>query len=586
MSETAVTSTPSQLPGDDPPRAATSAAIFLFALLVRFLNLSLLSRSPAFDFKIGDAARYDAWGAEIAAGNWIGEGVFYQAPLYPYFLGTIYTVFGNDIGVVRNIQALIGAVSCVLLANAAWNLFDRRAGIAAGVVMACYVPSLFLETLLQKTILDLFFVCLILWLVSVIIANCKRDGRIWIALGVAIGGLCLTRENALALIPVFGLWSLLHRPNSEAAKADRERAPFWRSRWIRCAMLCGGLALMLLPVAVRNYVVGGEFHLTTSQLGPNFYIGNHPGASGFYQPLKPGRGDARYEQADAVAIATEAAGRPLTGAEVSSHFLDQSLSFIRDRPLEWLTLMGRKLLLSVNATEIIDTEDQYTAQQWSPLMRVLGWVFHFGLLAPLGLIGMWRCRSRLSQWWVLYAMAGVFLLTLVFFFVFGRYRFPVVPILILFAAPVIDAVALWLPALFGRADFDSLGSAWRANRWTIFAAAALFAVTLIPMVDVRPARATTFNNFGIQMLMRRDLESAETYFNRSLEIQPNNALTLNSMGVLHRERGDVDAARAYFERAVEIEPALETARQNLESLDAPEGGRENGVSGSESRPGF
>ena len=583
MSGTAVASTPNPASQTGQPRAVTSVAIFLFALLVRFLNLSLLSRSPAFDFKIGDAARYDAWGADIAAGNWIGEGVFYQAPLYPYFLGSIYTVFGHDIGVVRNIQAFIGAVSCVLLANAAWNLFDRRAGIAAGVVMACYVPSLFLETLLQKTILDLFFVCLILWLVSVIIGNRKRDWQFWFAIGAAIGGLCLTRENALALIPVFGVWSLLCWPRPNPFGKNKN---LWPDQAWQCGMLCCGLTLMLLPVAVRNYVVGGEFHLTTSQLGPNFYIGNHPGASGFYQPLKPGRGDARYEQADAVAIATEATGRPLTGAEVSGYFLDQSISFIRDKPLEWLSLMGRKALLSINATEIIDTEDQYTAQQWSPLMRVLGGVFHFGLLAPLGMIGMWRCRSHFLEWWVLYAMAGVFMLTLVCFFVFGRYRFPVVPILILFAAPVVSGVMLWLYGMTRRSDSLSPGTTWRTNGWAVVVAMMLFAVTLIPIVDVRPARATTYNNFGIQMLMRRDYDSAESYFNQSLEIDPDNALTLNSMGVLNRERGDVATARSYFERAIEIEPDLETARRNLESLDVTERARETEASGSESRQDF
>ena len=34
---------------------------------------------------MGDAQSYHAWAQEIAAGNWIGDDVFYQAPLYPYF---------------------------------------------------------------------------------------------------------------------------------------------------------------------------------------------------------------------------------------------------------------------------------------------------------------------------------------------------------------------------------------------------------------------------------------------------------------------------------------------------------------------
>src|SRR5207244_12835752 len=47
-----------------------------------------------------------------------------------------------------------------------------------------------------------------------------------------------------------------------------------------------GVALLLLPVVVRNSVVGGGFYLTTSQFGPNFFIGNHAGANGTYQSLR------------------------------------------------------------------------------------------------------------------------------------------------------------------------------------------------------------------------------------------------------------------------------------------------------------
>ena len=51
----------------------------------------------------------------------------------------------------------------------------------------------------------------------------------------------------------------------------------------------GGAALVLLPVGLRNLAVGGEFHLTKSQFGPNFYIGNGPQADGGYVALREGR---------------------------------------------------------------------------------------------------------------------------------------------------------------------------------------------------------------------------------------------------------------------------------------------------------
>ena len=59
------------------------------------------------------------------------EGVFYQAPLYPYFLALVYSVFGDGVATLRFIQAVIGAGSCVLLAAAGMALFGHW-GVVAG----------------------------------------------------------------------------------------------------------------------------------------------------------------------------------------------------------------------------------------------------------------------------------------------------------------------------------------------------------------------------------------------------------------------------------------------------------------------
>ena len=55
--------------------------------------------------------------------------------------------------------------------------------------------------------------------------------------------------------------------------------------------------------------VGGGFYVTTSQFGPNFYIGNNPGADGTYQSLRFGRGAPEYERQDATELAERALGR-------------------------------------------------------------------------------------------------------------------------------------------------------------------------------------------------------------------------------------------------------------------------------------
>src|ERR1041385_5639660 len=140
----------------------TLVGVWLFALAVRlvyfweiksaFLNLPLM----------GDAASYDPWACDVAAGNWLGHEVFYQAPLYPYFLGMLYWLVGHDIWIVRIVQIVLGATSCVLLAVAGRSFFSSPAGLLAGILLAINPLAIFFDGLIQKSVLDLFFMCLLL----------------------------------------------------------------------------------------------------------------------------------------------------------------------------------------------------------------------------------------------------------------------------------------------------------------------------------------------------------------------------------------------------------------------------------------
>src|SRR5262245_37458863 len=100
--------------------------VFLLAFSLRLVHVWQIRRSPFFDVLLGDAHGYDEWARRIAAGEWIGRDVFYQAPLYPYFLGSVYRLIGHNLFAVRLIQAAIGAASCMLLALAGQQFFSSR----------------------------------------------------------------------------------------------------------------------------------------------------------------------------------------------------------------------------------------------------------------------------------------------------------------------------------------------------------------------------------------------------------------------------------------------------------------------------
>ena len=64
---------------------------------------------------IMDARDYDQMAQQIAAGNIMRHQAFFMGPLYPYFLGLIYTLFGRDFTLVRVIHAA-GSATTVMLA--------------------------------------------------------------------------------------------------------------------------------------------------------------------------------------------------------------------------------------------------------------------------------------------------------------------------------------------------------------------------------------------------------------------------------------------------------------------------------------
>jgi tetratricopeptide (TPR) repeat protein len=464
--------------------------VWLTAFGLRCLYLWQISDAPFYPLRIGDAEAYHLWAARIAAGDWLGHDVFYQAPLYPYFLAVLYHVFGDAVTVVRLIQAGIGATSCAVLALAGRRLLGRG-GELAGLLLAIYPAAIFLDGLLDKSSLVTFFTCALI----AAVASSRRAGRHWLATGIILGLLTLTRENALLLAVPIVCWLWFGPPDSASNKRTAALA------------FAGGCAIVLLPIAARNFAVGGDIVLTTSQLGPNFYIGNHAAATGTYEPLVVGHGSAADERQDATRLAEEASGRALTPAEVSTFWTRRALEDIRSHPRDWFALLGRKLALTFNAREVADTESQSVYAEWGPLLRVLR-PFNFGLLFAVAVIGIVLGTPSWSKSWCLYAMAGTYAASVIAFYVFARYRFPLVPFLAVPAAAAILAVRA------RRASPRILVAA-------VVAASVAAAFSHLPLENERAARAAFY--FDIGATMARDAGSREQamgFYMRALQEAP------------------------------------------------------------------
>jgi tetratricopeptide (TPR) repeat protein len=505
------------------------------ALAIRLAHLFLLRSTPLFAVLIGDSLQYDTWAQQIAAGDWLGTDVFYQSPLYPYLLGTFYAVAGHEVFAVRVGQAVLGAVSVVLLATAGRRYFDARTGLIAGAMLAIYPPAIFFDGLIQKSSLDLFLISILLAMLGLCL---HRPQRRWLLFaGAALGALALNRENARVLYPVMALWLF--------TEARQRSVPLGSS--VRAVLLfTAGLAIVVLPVAIRNAYVGGEFLISTAQSGPNFYIGNRLGATGTYHALVEGRGDAPYEREDATRLAREATGRPLSAGEVSDYWWHRAFDEIRQDPASWLRLVARKTVLTVAAAEPLDTEslDAYARASW--VLRLLRW-FTFGVLLALAVPGVWITRVRWRRLWILHASFVVLALSVVMFYVFARYRYPLVPVAMLFAAA-------------GLARLSSFRETPR--EWAAVAGLSL-AVGIALHLPVQPSSDETYLNYGGELVRRGRAADAIPLLEQAVRNAPDRSDARLSLALALQQTGQTARALDELRTAVKIEPASAAVHAGL-----------------------
>ena len=522
--------------------------VFAAAFAVRLLYLAEFRRSPFFSLLLGDSDSYDRWAQGLAAGDWIGKVVFYQSPLYPYLLGVLYEIVGRDLFVARLFQGLAGAAGCALIAFTAARVFGPREGLVSGLLLAVYAPAIFYDSLIQKTSLDFLLSSALVCLVAV--PAMSFSSRRFFAIGLVLGAICLNRENALLLVPLLLFWAWRKEP-------ARRQPVLW---------LLLGFGLVIAPVTARNWAVGRELVLTTSQFGPNLYIGNNPDADGYYKPLLPGRGSPEFEQRDAIALAENALGRSLNHTEVSHYWQRRAWSWIQQHPGRWLELTGRRFLLFWNALEAMDTEDLGTHAEHSALLRFTRLAFHFGLLAPLAFLGIWLTRSRWREFGVFLGILGIYALSVSLFFVIGRYRYPLVPILALFVGPAVVHLAVRL----------------RERDWRGLAPAAALlaglAVTMnLPLGSAAEMGALTRSNYARTLLELGKGDEAIALYREALDLSPGAPRLLSALGTALAERGSVAEAQPYLEQALGAEPGLAAAHNSLGTVYSAAAQRERAI---------
>lgn len=386
------------------PAASVPATIFVLALIVLALAVRLAFTISHQAPLVSDSREYDqlAWNLARTGHYEIdGSPTAYRPPGYPAFIASIYALVGHHPTAALVAQAMLDSLTAVLL----YDILRRRnrgAAMAAGIAWAIFPAAvLFSSTLLSESLLT-FGLVLFTWLVAR-----DRVRTDWAA-GALLGALLLIKPMLMLVFAAFIPLALVKRPSARPATRI--------------------LAVAIIPVIawmLRNLLVIGSPVLTTS-VGVNLLVGNNAHATGGYMAVAAADADAPTgsERDD-----DRAAGRRAFAA-IAANPVHAFMTAVRK--VAYLASSDAELAAGTfgRAEDGARMRDRYrSVPGW--LRSVVNTPTAVALL--LGILGLATSADAIEER-VFHALLGATIISCVVFFGSSRFRFPLMPFLILFGS--------------------------------------------------------------------------------------------------------------------------------------------------------
>lgn len=384
--------------------------IFSIAITLRLTHLFQVSCEDwYFKILLSDSYVFVKNAFEILSGQFVGHRVFYQDPLYVMFLAGIFKINNGVLFDVVILQIFFSSITSVIIYLTTSNLFNKKAGLFSGLLFSFYPVGIYYDALILKPCLIIFL--LSLYIFSLVINSKKKS---FVLSSIFLGLLCLIRGNFLLIIPIHFIW-------------------IYKNSFKINALLFSFLSIstIILPFSYMNYIASNDFILITSQAGQNFYTGNYPyNTTGYYIPLPFVRPSALYEEKDFHTEAEKRTGKKMLPSEVSKFWFKEAFVVIYKNPLTSLKTWGKRILIFFDKYEVPDNYD-YQAIKKLSFIKFISFI-NFPLIVSLALIGFYYSSKQPVEKYI-----GIFVflyfISLVLFFIFGRYRIPLIVPLCIFA---------------------------------------------------------------------------------------------------------------------------------------------------------
>ncbi len=533
------------------------------ALVLRLFYLAEARDSPYADTLVLDAFEYDQLAEQVLAGNWLldQEDIYVHGPLYPYGMA-LGKWLGMGSGGVRGFQAVLGALSCVLIGFIGRCLFSPGIGLGAALLAAGYWPFVFYGGEILATTLVIFIE---LALVALLLWRPEISWKAAAAAGALLALLATTRSNTLLALPLVVGWIYWRNPGA------------YKQRLNKCGVFIGAFFLILSPFLLRNYMVQGS--PLPFQGGFSFYMGNNPQADGTPY-IRQGLDFQRFEL---MPLQQGVSGQGAKGMFYGA----ASWRFIREQPGAYLGLLYGKFRLFWNAFEVpVSTDIQYY-ERTALTHRIL--VLDFGVLVPLALVGLaynWRRWRQLS---LLYGFVLVYLASGLLFSVCARYRLPALPFLLIFAAQAIGQLIVyikgrqgWRLGAFGLGVLAAAALVWTGvDRHQVDHVRSAWLLGHVHLRNQRYPQAVQaleegarqyaddsdmFNSLGVARERQGNPQGAEEAFQRAVVLAPDHARPWLNMGELFVRQRRLPEARHALQAALRLDPRPVNQAQALHHM--------------------
>lgn len=507
-------------------------AVILLAIVIRLIYLFDFQSSPLFNSWVGpDVSEYYQWAQQIRGGQWGWNAVPLHGPLYPFVLAIYLSLAGGSYFVTRLLQLLVGVAAMAIVMWATGRRCGRGAGLCTGLLWATYIPLIYYESNFFAESVQVLLHAIVL---AILIERAGPVGivRAGIA-GLLLGLSAITHPKilifgGLMVVWLGGQWLAGQRPRRIRALGPAAAA----------AVL---IALPIVPVAIYNSKLAGEFILIQRHAGLNYYIGNNPQADGTpYVRLGP-----EWERLKTL---PRRIARKTSESDRQAFYVSAARRFIWENPVRWLSLCGCKLLLTFNAREVTASAPLETVRPDIWLLRIP--TPGFGFLFAAGCVGLVFAGAwRLTPAWLLVvaSTAGC-----VMYVAAGRYRVDMLPGMFVLAGPGLS----YMGRLFGELKRSATPSAARAELVRVgLVAAGAFGVAWLPVVPAwndDPAEAAVVR--ATALIDARAMPAAVRELEEAVRIRPDYAAAHVVLGDLLAQEGDVEAALQSLQRAADLDP--------------------------------